>query len=410
MGCCDTTGLMPLEQALKQLQEAVSPTTQTESLAIDKVLNRVLAEDVTAGFNVPAYDNSAMDGYALRAEDLQQNNQLKLIGHAYAGAPYDDEITQGQCVRIMTGAAIPAGANAVVMQENTQADNGCIRFNEQPKPNHNIRFAGEDIAAGATVLQQGKRLTPPDIGLLASLGCDQVQVYKPIRVALFSTGDEIQLPGQALKPGCIYDSNRYVVAAMLERLGAEVINLGVIPDDREKLKQTFIQAADSCDAIVTSGGVSVGEADYTKEVLEQLGQVNFWKIAIKPGKPFAFGKIGKALFFGLPGNPVAATVTFHQLATPNLRLLAGEKFTDPVPLKLKTLSKLKKHPGRVDFQRGILTSDENGELCVSNTGEQGSGILSSVSKANCYIKLAKDCGNVDAGETVEVIPFDMWIA
>ena len=309
----------------------------------------------------------------------------------------------------MTGAPIPDGANAVVMQENTLVNDNSIIFNEQPKQHNNIRFAGEDIPEGETVLTQGKRLAAPDIGLLASLGYAQVKVYKRIRVALFSTGDEIQLPGSPLKPGCIYDSNRYVVAAMLERLGADVLNLGIIPDDRQKLQQTFEQAANECEAIVTSGGVSVGEADYTKDILEQLGEVNFWKLAIKPGKPFAFGKIGNALFFGLPGNPVAATVTFHQLATPSLRMLEGETPQQPLAIKVKTQSKLKKHPGRLDFQRGILSQNENGALSVSNTGEQGSGILSSVSKANCYIKLPSNSGNVDVDETVEVLPFDRWI-
>ncbi|MGK0442331.1 MAG: molybdopterin molybdotransferase [Pseudohongiellaceae bacterium] len=401
---------MSLEEAQQQLQQAVTPITQTDTLALEQVLDRVLANDIKASFNVPGYNNSAMDGYALKAEDLNHRDTLKLIGAAFAGAPFDGEVNNGECIRIMTGAPIPTGANCVVIQEQTLADDDIITFDAKPALHNNIRFAGEDIANGQTVLTQGRRLNPADIGLLASLGYDQVTVYKRLNVALFSTGDELQLPGTALAPGCIYDSNRFVVAAMLERLGANVLNLGIIPDNLAKLQQTFEQAAETCNAIITSGGVSVGEADFTKEVLEKLGHVNFWKIAIKPGKPFAFGKVGRALFFGLPGNPVAATVTCHQLATPTLRLMAGEQYPEQTSIKATTQSTLKKHPGRLDFQRGVLSKDKNGEAIVNNTGEQGSGILSSMSKANCYVKLSRESGNVEAGGVVEVIPFDRWLS
>ncbi|WP_339673487.1 molybdopterin molybdotransferase MoeA [Dasania marina] len=410
MDSCASNGLMPLEAAQQLLQEAVTALNSTENILLEQALDRVLACDLQAGFNVPGYDNSAMDGYALRAGDLTQQQNLSLIGKAMAGRPFAGKVSQGQCVRIMTGAAIPDGADCVIMQERCSAEGEQVRFHERAEVHNNIRFAGEDIAAGSCILQQGKRLSPVDIGLIASVGVAEVKVYRRLKVALFSTGDELQLPGTALAKGCIYDSNRYVVAAMLARLGADVLNLGVIPDDPARLEQVFIEAAASCDAIVSSGGVSVGEADYTKDILNKIGQVNFWKIAIKPGKPFAFGSIGKALFFGLPGNPVAATVTFHQLVTPTLRALAGEQNLTSLSLPARTQTTLRKQPGRTDFQRGIVSRDGNGGLIVNDTGEQGSGILSSVSKANCYIKIPRESGNIAAGETVETIPFDKWLA
>ncbi|MCR8922620.1 molybdopterin molybdotransferase MoeA [Dasania sp. GY-MA-18] len=410
MDSCDSNGLMPLETAQQLLQAAVSAISDTETVDLEQALDRVLACDLAAGFNVPGYDNSAMDGYALRAGDLATHSRLELIGKSMAGAPFAGPLGSGQCVRIMTGAAIPEGADCVIMQERCTLQDQYVSFQQAASVNNNIRFAGEDIAAGSIILQQGKRLSPVDIGLIASVGLSQVTVYRRPKVALFSTGDELQLPGTALAKGCIYDSNRYVVAAMLTRLGAEVLNLGVIADDPQRLEQVFQQAAQDCDAIISSGGVSVGEADYTKDILSKIGQINFWKIAIKPGKPFAFGTIGQALFFGLPGNPVAATVTFHQLVTPILRALAGEQNLTTLTLNARTASPLKKQPGRADFQRGILSRDDKGQLVVNDTGEQGSGILSSVSKANCFIKIPREAANIAAGELVEVIPFDRWLS
>lgn len=411
MGCCDALGLMPLNEAINQLLNSVKPLTQVETVGLELCLDRILAADITAPINVPGYDNSAMDGYAIRSEDINASNKtLTQVGKSFAGAPYAEKLQAGQCVRIMTGAQIPAGADTVVMQEDTSANNHAITFLTAIKPGSHIRKAGEDIRLGEVVLQKGRRLRPADLGLLASLGLAEVNVYRPLRIALFSTGDELRLPGQVLDLGCIYDSNRFVVDAMLKRLGIDILNLGILPDDKDALRSAFEDAASSCDAIITSGGVSVGEADYTKDILDELGKVNFWKVAIKPGKPFAFGHVGAAVFFGLPGNPVSATVTFHQLALPAIQRMTGELTEPPITVQATTEHKLRKHPGRTDFQRGVLTQLEDGSWQVCDTGSQGSGMLSSMVKSNCYIRLGADVGNIEAGELVDVIPYDRWIS
>ncbi len=409
MGCCNAPGLMPLDEAMTQLLTAVTPLQQTEQITLEQSLDRILAEDIIAPINVPGHDNSAMDGYAIRIEDVTDSNQLTLIGKSFAGQPFDGELEAGQCVRIMTGATIPKGADTVVMQEDTSADDDRITLQASPKAGAHIRRAGEDIREGNIVLNKGKRLSPADIGLLASLGKAELQVYRRLRIALFSTGDELRLPGQPLEPGCIYDSNRFVVNAMLQRLGIDIVNLGILPDDKDALRTAFIDAASSCDAIITSGGVSVGEADYTKDILDELGRVNFWKVAIKPGKPFAFGYVDKAVFFGLPGNPVSAAVTFHQLALPAILKMAGELVEPPKTVRAVTEHRLRKHPGRTDFQRGTATQLDDGSWVVCDTGSQGSGMLSSMVKSNCYIRLASEVGDVEAGCEVEVLPYDRWI-
>lgn len=401
---------MTLDQALSVLQDTVTAITASTTVSLTESLDRVLASDVCAAFSVPQSDNSAMDGYALRAEDLDNTDSLQLIGKALAGAPFDAAVSAGQCVRITTGAVIPAGCNCVVMQEQTNPSDNRVHFNVKPIIHENIRHAGEDIQQGEIILSAGTRLKPADIGLLASLGYAKVSVYRRLKVALFSTGDELRLPGQPLEPGTIYDSNRFVVAAMLSRLAIDVLNLGIIPDCPERLREAFTTAAQDCDAIISTGGVSVGEADYTKTILQELGEIGFWKIAIKPGKPFAFGHINNSLFFGLPGNPVAATITCHQLVIPALQRLAGEQYKQPISLQLPSATALKKQPGRIDFQRGILSLNDHNKAQVTTTGSQGSGILTSMSKANCYIKLPSDCTAVSTQEPVEVIPFDRWIS
>ena len=275
------------------------------------------------------------------------------------------------------------------------------------KPGQNIRRRGEDIANGAVVFPAGTRLTVAELPVLASLGIADVDVVRKVRVALFSTGDELQLPGQPLGDGQIYDTNRLAVHLMLEQLGCEVINLGIIRDDPEQLRQTFIQADQQADVVISSGGVSVGEADYTKTILDELGEISFWKLAIKPGKPFAFGKLSHSWFCGLPGNPVSAALTFYQLVQPLLaKLSAGSNATQAPRLRVRTTDRLKKSPGRLDFQRGLLTRDANGDLTVSTTGHQGSHIFSSFSQGNCFIVLERERGNVEAGEWVEVEPFN----
>lgn len=345
-----------------------------------------------------------MDGYAVRLADLAAGVPLPVAGKAFAGQPYEGEWPAGHCIRIMTGAPVPPGADAVVMQEETQAGDNGITFLTAPTPGQNIRRRGEDLAQGARVLESGLRLSPRELPLLASLGIANVTVRRPLRVAIFSTGDELKPLGTPLQHGDIYDSNRYGVKAMLSRMGCECLDLGIIPDDPEALRAAFLQADREADALITTGGVSVGEADFTKQLLEELGEIGFWKLAIKPGKPFAFGRLPNAWFFGLPGNPVSAMVTFDQLVQPALARLAGQQFARPHPLQALATEPLKKSPGRLDFQRGILSVGPNG-LEVRSTGSQDSGVFSSLSRANCYIVLEQERGKVAAGETVTVEPF-----
>lgn len=399
-------GLMPLDTALNQMLAQITPLDARETLPLAASFGRVTARDIVSPMNVPGFDNSAMDGYAVRISDLN-GEQLPVAGKAFAGQPFNDEWPAKTCVRIMTGAPIPAGADAVVMQEETEQTDAGVRFTHDVRAGQNIRHLGEDIRQGAAVFPAGQRLTVAEIPVLASLGIADVEVVRKVRVALFSTGDELQLPGQPLAAGQIYDTNRLAVHIMLEQLGCEVINLGIIPDDPQKLREAFIAADSQADVVISSGGVSVGEADYTKTILDELGEIGFWKLAIKPGKPFAFGKLSQSWFCGLPGNPVSAAVTFYQLVTPLLAKLSGTTASVlPPRLRVQTATRLKKSPGRLDFQRGLLARNAQGELTVSTTGHQGSHIFSSFSQGNCFIVLERERGNVDAGEWVEVEPFN----
>ena len=400
----DTSGLLPLSDALQGMLEQFACCCDREQLPLPQALGRILASDIASPLAVPPFDNSAMDGYAVRLADLAAGIPLIMAGKAFAGQPYQGEWPAGHCVRIMTGAPVPAGTDAVVMQEETQADGDRITFLTQPEPGQNIRRAGSDIGKGACVLQAGTRLTPREMPLLASLGIATVPVRRPLRVAIFSTGDELKPVGTPLAHGDIYDSNRYGVRAMLARLGCDCLDLGIIPDDPAQLRAAFIRADEEADVLITTGGVSVGEADFTKQLLDELGEIGFWKLAIKPGKPFAFGRLPRAWFFGLPGNPVSAMVTFDQLVQPALAKLAGQRFERPLQLQAVTTEPLKKSPGRLDFQRGILSQGPNG-LEVRSTGSQDSAVFSSLSRANCYIILERERGRVAAGETVTVEPF-----
>ncbi|MBL0451636.1 molybdopterin molybdotransferase MoeA [Aeromonas veronii] len=400
----DTSGLLPLSDALQGMLEQLACCCDSKQLPLPEALGRVLACDIASPLAVPPFDNSAMDGYAVRLSDLTAGTPLIMAGKAFAGQPYQGEWPAGHCVRIMTGAPVPEGTDAVVMQEETQADGDRITFLTQPEPGQNIRRAGSDIGKGACVLQAGTRLTPREMPLLASLGIATVPVRRPLKVAIFSTGDELKPVGTPLAHGDIYDSNRYGVRAMLARLGCDCLDLGIIPDDPAQLRAAFIHADEEADVLITTGGVSVGEADFTKQLLDELGEIGFWKLAIKPGKPFAFGRLPRAWFFGLPGNPVSAMVTFDQLVQPALAKLAGQRFERPLQLQAVTTEQLKKSPGRLDFQRGILSQGPNG-LEVRSTGSQDSAVFSSLSRANCYIVLERERGRVAAGETVTVEPF-----
>lgn len=402
-----SAGLMPLETALSQMLSVITPITAHDTLPLLACFGRVTAHDVVSPLNVPGFDNSAMDGYAVRLADLAAGAPLPMAGKAFAGQPFNDVWPVGTCVRIMTGAPVPAGCDAVVMQEETEQSDAGVRFTREVRAGQNIRRLGEDIRAGEVVFKAGQTLTVAELPVLASLGIASVDVVRKVRVALFSTGDELQLPGQPLGDGQIYDTNRLAVHLMLEQLGCTVINLGIIPDDPAQLREAFIAADSQADLVITSGGVSVGEADYTKTLLEELGEIGFWKLAIKPGKPFAFGKLSQSWFCGLPGNPVSAAVTFYQLVIPLLAKLGGKNGSAlPTRLRVRTATRLKKSPGRLDFQRGLLTRNEQGELTVSTTGHQGSHIFSSFSQGNCFIVLEAERQNVEAGEWVEVEPFN----
>jgi len=412
MSCCDSPGLLPLEQALQYLANTAQSTLAIDIIPIGEALDRVLAQDCKASHNIPNYDNSAMDGYALHCNSFSEGLALRIVGKSLAGSPYEESVLAGECVRIMTGAQVPNGCNCVVMQENTRLDsseNAVLYINKPVKKGENIRLEGNDVRQGSLVLPAGKRLGPMDIGMLASLGKASIAVRKKLQVAVFSTGDELAPLGENLANGQVYDSNRQLIMAMLKRLNVDILDLGCVADSPQKIEQALTNAAQKCDAIVTSGGVSVGEADFTRDILHKIGDIHFYKIAMKPGKPFAFGKIGNAYFFGLPGNPVSAAVTFHQLAIPALRQMSGEHIPTGFSLRAQLSSPLKKRPGRVDFQRGLLSTNSEGQLCASSTGQQSSGALSSMVTANTYIKLEQHDDDAEVGDYVTVIPFDRWL-
>ncbi|HMN77666.1 MAG TPA: molybdopterin molybdotransferase MoeA [Burkholderiaceae bacterium] len=426
-------GALPVAQARQFIARLVPRVTAVEMLPLRSALGRVLARDLVSAFDVPAHDNAAMDGYALRGSDLAADapTRLSLAGTGLAGQPYLGEVQAGQCLRITTGAVMPAGLDTVVPQEFVRIDGdavivppGVVRSGD------NRRFAGEDLAAGEAALQAGRVLRPADLGLLASLGSAEVPVLRRLRVAFFSTGDELRSIGEPLDAGCVYDSNRYTLWGMLQRLGVEVIDLGVVRDDPDALEAAFREAAACADAVITSGGVSVGEADHTKEIMARLGEVLFWRIAMRPGRPMAIGRIGArpgaegrtgtnadagpgsgrgghaAILFGLPGNPVAVMVTFYAFVRDALLAMSGAS-VEPLPmLRAASATAIRKKPGRTEFQRGIVSRAADGNWQVSVAAAQGSGILRSMSTANGLVVLGDAQGNVAAGEPVDVLPFD----
>ena len=396
--------LLPVDVALARIAEAITPISDIEWVPVRGALSRILAEDVISPVDVPNHTNSAMDGYALAASDLLAAD-LKVIGTAWAGSAYAGPVGSGECVRIMTGAVIPDRCDTVVMQEQAERIDDRIRLAAGQKPGQHVRRAGEDLAAGEVALVRGRCLLPSDLGMVASLGIGELAVLRKPRIAFFSNGDELRSIGETLALGDVYDSNRYTLHGMLTRLGVEFIDLGVIPDDRDRIRETFLRAAAIADVVITSAGASVGDADYVKEVLDEIGEVKFWKLAMKPGRPLSFGKIDHAHFFGLPGNPVSVMVTFYQFVLPALRQLMGEENWAPLRLPARTLNRLKKRPGRTEFQRGYLVQDDSGDLTVHSTGDQGSGILSSMSQANCFIVLDIDSDGAQVGDMVTVEPF-----
>ncbi len=414
---------LPVAQAREFIARLVPRVTAVEMLPLRSALGRVLARDVVSAFDVPAHDNAAMDGYALRAADLAADvpTQLAMAGTGLAGQPFRGDVPAGQCLRITTGAVMPAGLDTVVPQEFVRIDGGAIIVAPGVvRAGDNRRLAGEDIAAGEAALPAGRVLRPADLGLIASLGLAEVPVWRRLRVAFFSTGDELRSIGQALDEGCVYDSNRYTLWGMLQRLGVELHDLGVVRDDPAALEAAFREAAGCADAVITSGGVSVGEADHTKAIMARLGEVLFWRIAMRPGRPMAIGRIGarpgaegrigsddeQAILFGLPGNPVAVMVTFYAFVRDALLAMSGARI-EPLPmLRATSVAAIRKRPGRTEYQRGTVGRDPEGGWQVAITGAQGSGILRSMSVANGLVVLGHDQGDVAIGDTLDVLPFD----
>ncbi|MFI4924426.1 MAG: gephyrin-like molybdotransferase Glp [Vicinamibacteria bacterium] len=402
---------MPVDRARALIRDYLAPVTTVEKVHIRQALGRVLAADVVSPIDVPGHDNSAMDGWAVRFGDLSPDapTALKRIGESFAGRPFDGTIGSGEAVRIFTGGVMPKGADSVVMQERAEERDGgvVVAPGAVGKAGQNRRFAGEDLKAGGVVFRRGQALNPAEIGMLASLGINEVPVYRRLVVAFFSTGDELVSIGTPLATGQVYDSNRYTIGAMLSRIGCDAIDMGVVVDEPQALERAFRDAAATADVVITSGGVSVGEADFVKQLMDRLGEVVFWKIAMKPGRPLAYGRIGDAHFFGLPGNPVSVMVTFYQFVRDALLILQGRSEIEPLPTFKATLAApIRKAPGRTEFQRGILARAGDGGWTVRTTGDQGSGILSSMSRANCFIVLGPDTGNVDAGASVDVQPLE----
>ena len=398
-----------MSDALDKIQQRVLPVHACERLPIRECLDRVNNEAVKSPHNVPPLPNSAMDGFAVAIGSLAQGEvtELEEVGTAFAGNPFNGNCGPGQCVRIMTGALVPEGTDAVIMQEQVEfTETGKIRVDSDHRVGENIRLAGEDVVQGEIVIDAGARLSPADIGVLASLGIGQLQVKRKPVVAFFSTGDELVSIGEKLEPGKIYDSNRYSLHCMLSRMAVDVIDLGVVKDEPAAMREVLENASKRADLIISTGGVSVGEADYIKPALADLGTTEFWKIAIKPGRPLTFGQIDASIFMGLPGNPVAVMVTFSQFVVPAIDALAGAKPRRPALFRARALDAMRKKPGRYEFQRGIATLDDNNQWQVAKTGKQGSGILTSMSRANCFIVLPDENDGVEAGDEVQIQFFD----
>jgi len=395
------------QDAQQRILNAVTAVTQVEWVPLRNSLNRILAKAILSPHPVPNHTNSAMDGYAFQGQDLNTEGMgtFLLVGESFAGKPFTGEVSSGQCVRIMTGAVMPRSTDSVVMQEHTSSNDKQITLNKPVKLGANVRQAGEDLQAGETVLPTGKRLTPADTGIVASLGMAEVAVFRRPRVAFFSNGDELKALGSPLQEGDVYDANRYTLFSLLTQLDVEIIDLGIVPDNPVELRHAFLDGQQCADMLITSAGASVGDADYVAEILQELGDVHFWKVAIKPGRPVAFGQLGESLFFGLPGNPVAVMVTFAMFVVPALRKQAGEGQTAPLMMKARCISPLRKRPGRTEFQRAVASSNKNGELVVTSTGKQGSGILSSMRDANCFIILADELESIAVGELVDIYLF-----
>lgn len=399
-----TADLLSIEDAQALLLRGISPLLPSHTLTINEALGWVTAEPIISPLNVPGFDNSAMDGYALRLTDIDAEQVLPIAGQAFAGKPYPAPLPAGQVIQIMTGAPIPEGCDAVIMQEHTQRTAQGIELTATVSAGQNIRRIGEDIQQGQVVFDAGVRLKVKDLPLLASLGINRVKVRRQLRVAIFSTGDELVSPGEPLTTGQIYDTNRFSIALMLQRLNCKVIDLGIIPDNKTALSEAFHQADQQADLVISTGGVSVGAADYTRDVLVECGDITFWKLAMKPGKPFAFGRLSESLFCGLPGNPVSAVVTFCQLVYPMILRLQGITEKPFASYRAVLTNPIAKQPGRTEFQRGHFLF-QDGELRVTAEAKQGSHMFSTFTHANCFICLPRESSSLAQGERVAIQPF-----
>ena len=410
MSSCDIASpknsMMPFEEAMSLMFNNINTLPSVESISLTMSLGRILAADITSPVNMPPFDNSAMDGYALRSDDLKNSMSLTLVGTAFAGTPYELAVESGNCIRIMTGAQLPQGCDSVIMQELVDVDGSKITMNSAVSKGNNIRHCGSEFSLGDTVLKQGEVISARHIALIASLGLKTIEVFKSLTVGIFSTGDELVELGLPLKAGQIYDSNRFAIIAQLQKMNMNIIDYGVIKDDPQLIKNAFEQASLEADVVITSGGVSVGEADFTKDILQEIGNIDFWKIAMKPGKPMAFGRLSDSLFFGLPGNPVSAMVTFYQLAKPAIQKLSGQTLKESLRLSATLTNNIKKRAGRLEFQRGIASTNLKGELSVSTASSQSSGMVGSMCNANCFIILPQAQENLSVGDNVIVELFD----
>ena len=412
LASCDSDATsISVAQAKKTIIESVMPLQESQTIPLMESCGRITARNVICLHDVPNHTNSAMDGYAFNSADFPDRGKRKfaVIGTSLAGSQFKGPVGKEQCVRIMTGAVMPAGTDTVVIQERVERTGDSVCILSEENKGANVRYAGEDMQAGDVVVPAGTRIGASHLGLLASLGMPEVEVLRRPKIAYFSNGDELRPVGTPLEPGEVYDSNRYTLFAMLGSLDVERIDLGVIKDNRQAITKMVKEASTQADMVITTAGASVGEADYIKEVLTSLGKAHFWKVAVKPGRPLSFGRLGQTLFFGLPGNPVSVMVTFQIFVRPAIQRLAGEKDILPTVLKLRTTSDLRKRPGRMEFQRGLMFTNDAGETVVRSTGAQGSGILSSMSRANCFIILSDDSSGAGPGEWVDVQPFDKGI-
>ncbi|MFH4734119.1 bifunctional molybdopterin-guanine dinucleotide biosynthesis adaptor protein MobB/molybdopterin molybdotransferase MoeA [Vibrio diabolicus] len=404
--CCDTLSpaFLSVVQGQEKILSLVNTVSEIEACKIENAYGRVLAEHIVSPVNVPQYTNSAMDGYAIRSDDVDRDS-YQIVAEVMAGHAYDKALEVGQAVKIMTGAPTPLNGDTVVMREQASQEGDKVTFNgANIKAGQNVRQAGEDLAIGSDVFTAGTRLASPEMGMIASLGFGEANVFRKLKVAVFSTGDEVQAPGTEQKANSIYDSNRFTIMGMLEKLGCEILDFGILEDNEQLMIEALENASAQADVVMTSGGVSVGDADYIKLALDKLGQIDFWRINMRPGRPLAFGQINNKPFFGLPGNPVAVMVSFINFVEPALRKMQGEQGWKPLKVNAIATENLRSRQGRTEFSRGIYELDDTGRLTVRTTGKQGSGILRSMSEANCLIEISPAIDTVKAGESVTIIP------